>query len=221
LHNENSYQHTFPLKVFFYCDTPAIHGGETPIADVRKVFQRIAPEIREKFITKGIMYVRNFEEGLGLNWQTVFQTTDKAVVEDYCREAGIQVEWKANNRLTTRQIRPAVAQHPKTGEKVWFNHGTFFHVSTLPESIRNQLLADYPEDELPNNTYYGDGSQIESLVMEELRKCYQEETETFGWQKGDVLMLDNMLVAHGRSPFEGARKILVGMAEPFSLGSFS
>ena len=27
-------------------------------------------------------------------------------------------------------------------------------------------------------------------------------------------MLDNMLVAHGRKPYEGTRKILVGMSEP-------
>jgi hypothetical protein len=28
-------------------------------------------------------------------------------------------------------------------------------------------------------------------------------------------MLDNMLTAHGREPFIGARKVIVGMAEPF------
>jgi hypothetical protein len=29
-------------------------------------------------------------------------------------------------------------------------------------------------------------------------------------------MIDNMLVAHGRNPFSGPRKIVVGMAQPFN-----
>ena len=47
-----------------------------------------------------------------------------------------------------------------------------------------------------------------------LREAYRRETVSFPWQKGDLLMLDNMLVAHGRAPFSGPRQILVGMAEP-------
>jgi hypothetical protein len=63
------------------------------------------------------------------------------------------------------------------------------------------------------NTYYGDGSPIEPKVLDQLRAAYNAETVSFPWQKGDLLMLDNMLVAHGRSPFVGPRQILVGMAE--------
>ena len=40
-----------------------------------------------------------------------------------------------------------------------------------------------------------------------------EQAVAFPWERGDILMLDNMLVAHGRKPFTGPRKILVGMAE--------
>jgi len=47
-------------------------------------------------------------------------------------------------------------------------------------------------------------------------KIYQQEAVIFPWQAGDILMLDNMLTSHGRKPFVGARKVLVGMAEPFS-----
>jgi len=94
LHNENSYQHTWPLKIFFYCAEAAATGGETPIADTRRVLARISPEIRARFAEKKWMYVRNFNERFGLPWQTVFQTTDKQVVEDYCRRNGISVEWR-------------------------------------------------------------------------------------------------------------------------------
>ena len=94
LHNENSYQDSWPLKIFFSCITPAKEGGETPIADCRRVFQCIRPEIRERFIEKRWMYIRNFGDGFGLPWQAVFQTTDKGAVEEHCRRNRIEVEWK-------------------------------------------------------------------------------------------------------------------------------
>lgn len=220
VHNENSYQKTFPLKIFFFCQTPAKQGGETPIADCRRIFLRVDPSIRERFIEKKWMYVRNFGDGFGLNWQTVFGTTDKPMVEEHCHRNGIIVEWKSGDRLRTRSILPLVERHPKTGEWCWFNHATFFHVSTLEPLIREALLEDFADKDLPTNTYYGDGSSIEPEVLEHLRDIYRQETVSFPWEQGDVLMLDNMLAAHGRAPYSGARKILVGMAEPITRADF-
>jgi hypothetical protein len=84
----------------------------------------------------------------------------------------------------------------------------------VEEDIREGLLAEFEESDLPANTFYGNGTPIEPEVMEHLREAYRRETVSFPWQKGDLLMLDNMLVAHGRAPYSGPRQILVGMAEP-------
>jgi alpha-ketoglutarate-dependent taurine dioxygenase len=160
------------------------------------------------------MYVRNYNDGFGLTWQTAFRTDDERVVGDYCRLNQIEFEWKGGGRLRTRAVRPTVARHPRTREPLWFNHATFFHVSTLEPLIRDALLAEFDEEDLPYNTYYGDGSPIEASVLDELRGAYEAEKVVFGWQEGDVLLLDNMSVAHGRRPFVGERKVLAGMAEP-------
>ncbi len=215
LHNEHSYATTFPLRIAFFCAEPPQQGGETPIADCRKVLARIDPEIRARFAHSGWMYVRNFGDAIGLSWQTVFQTDDKARVEAYCQDAGIAVAWLADNRLRTRQIRPTELRHPHTGEQVWFNHLTFFHISTLPAPLYAELRSQFTAESLPNNTYYGDGSPIEEEVMEHLRAAYLAEKVLFTWQRSDILLLDNILVAHGREPFSGPRKILVGMAVPY------
>lgn len=215
LHNEGTYWMTWPLKIYFFCLLAPPQGGETPIADTRKIFRRISPAARQRLIDKKIMYQRNFNQGFGLTWQTVFQTTDRAVVEQYCRRNFIEFEWKEGDRLRTYQIRPAVARHPRTGETVWFNHATFFNVSTLEPAMRAALLEMFDEADLPFNTYYGDGSAIEPETLEEFREAYNREQVCFPWQEGDVLMLDNMSVAHGRAPYAGERKVLVGMADPF------
>jgi alpha-ketoglutarate-dependent taurine dioxygenase len=156
--------------------------------------------------------VRNYGDGFGLPWQTVYQTEDKAEVEAHCQRSGIELEWKDGNRLRTRAVRNAVARHPDSGELCWFNHATFFHVSTLTPSIREALLEEFSEEDLPTNTYYGDGSPIEPDALDHLRSCYHAETISFPWQVGDLLMLDNMMTAHGRAPFKGERKVLVGMS---------
>jgi len=215
-HNESSHLPCWPLKQWFCCLQAAESGGETPIVDCRQVYQRLDPKIRERFREKGVMYVRNFTNGLGVSWQEFFKTTEKLVVEEYCRQVGTKFEWKGDNGLRTRQVCPAVAQHPKTGEVVWFNQVQHWHLACLDRATRESLLRLFEEVELPRNCYYGDGSPIEESVMEEIGNIYWQEAVSFPWQKGDILMIDNMLVAHGRKPYRGTRKIVVAMGEMMS-----
>lgn len=216
LHNELTYVTTWPGRIWFCCVQPARERGETPIADVRKVLGRLSPQLVERFRRKQWMLVRNFGEGMSLPWQTSFHTSDKREVERYCEAAAIEYEWKPNDCLRTRQVRPALARHPRTGEMVWFNHVAFWHISCLEPKVREGMLAAFELEDLPYNTYYGDGSAIEDSVVEEIREAYARETVEFLWHAGDVLMLDNMLVAHGRNPFAGERRILAAMGEPCS-----
>ncbi len=219
LHSESTYCLTWPQKIYFCCLQAAQQGGETPIADSHKIFERISPQISDKFIDKQVLYIRNYNDGFGLPWQNVFQTSDKAVVEEYCCRNAIEFEWKDGNRLRTKQVRPAVIQHPITGVNLWFNHAAFFHVTTLETNIYQAFLAEFSEADLPHNTYYGDGSPIETETLAEIRAAYARETVIFPWQAGDILLLDNLQVAHGRKPFKGTRKVLVGMSEPRSYTS--
>ncbi|GMK39949.1 hypothetical protein PCCS19_30040 [Paenibacillus sp. CCS19] len=212
-HNENSYAHAYPMKISFYCKTPALKWGETPIADVRNVYKRIPEPIRTKFEQKRVLYIRNFKQGVGLSWESVFQSSDPKVVEQYCKDAGYAFQWMQDGGLRVARTGPAVIEHPITKEPLWFNHAAFFHVSTLDESIREALLTIYKPIELPNNTYYGDGTEIEPEVLDLIREAYDAESIKFTWELNDVLLLDNLMVAHARERFEGPRKILVCMSE--------
>jgi alpha-ketoglutarate-dependent taurine dioxygenase len=212
-HNENSYQRSWPMKLLFYCQSPASTGGATPLADTRATLAAISPQTLKRFERLGVMYVRNFGSGLGLSWQTVFQTEDRATVERYCKSAGIEFDWLPDDVLRTRQIRPAVLTHPVSKESVWFNHGAFFHITSLDAVTREGLLTALGEQNLPTNTYFGDGSPIDDQTAEELRQAYKSNATRFAWEQGDVLLIDNMLTSHARESFTGHRRVLVAMAQ--------
>lgn len=216
MHNELSYIVTYPTKLWFCCVVAPPFRGETPIADVRRVYERISPATREKFERLGWMLVRNYGDGLSLPWQTVFHTDDKDVLAEYCRGNKVEVEWKDDTHLRTRHIRPATRIHPVTGEKVWFNHIAFWHVSSLESEMREEFLKQWSDLQLPYNTFYGDGSPIEPEVADELRAAYDAETVMFRWEAGDMILIDNISVAHGRSPYAGPRRILAAMGDAYT-----
>lgn len=220
LHNEQAYTLQWPMKIWFHCVTASEEGGETPIADSRAIYQKIDPAIRRRFDEKRLMYVRNYGNGLDVPWQQAFNVEESNVgakhqVEVFCRQQNIEFEWKRDGELRTRQVCQATAKHPHTGDWVWFNQAHLFHVSNLEETLRETLLSIVSEEDLPRNVYYGDGSALEESILQEIRGVLAEESVIFTWQSGDLLMLDNMLTAHGRTSFKGDRKVVVAMAEGF------
>jgi alpha-ketoglutarate-dependent taurine dioxygenase len=212
LHNENSYAHAWPLRIWFFCQQPAAAGGATPIADSREIARRLDPVLVKRFAELGVMYVRNYRKGMDLPWQEVFQTDDKADVQRFCDQAGISCEWRGEE-LRTRQLCQGVATHPRTGEVVWFNQAHLFHPSALDDEVREAMLSLFGEEGLPRYACYGDGTPIADDDLAAIRDAYQAGMVDVDWQQGDVLVLDNMLAAHGRRPFTPPRRVLVAMTD--------
>jgi alpha-ketoglutarate-dependent taurine dioxygenase len=217
-HTEMSYTTTWPMKIAFLSLVVAETGGETPIADSRRVYQAVDPAVRERFERLGVMYVRNYTPWMDLPWQNVFQAETREEVDAFCSAAGIEAEWIDDEHLRTRQVCQGVATHPVTGEAVWMNQAHLFHVTSQDPAVVELLLEEFGEENLPRNTYYGDGSPIDPADFRSVRDAYEAAAIRFPWEQGDVLLLDNMLMAHSRSPFTGARRVVVGMAEPYSSG---
>jgi len=217
LHNEFSYSYTWPTRIFFHAEIPAEEGGATPIADSRRVYEAVPAEIRDKFATRGVAYVRNYGCGVDLSWQDAFQTQDKAAVESYCAAADVCCEWLPGDRLRTRQVRPAVTRLPRTGETIWFNQAHLFHVSNLGPESEAEMRRVFADGDLPRHAFFGDGSPISNEDLDEVRRALDSQTVSFPWQSGDVLVLDNMRFAHGRQPYRGRRRVLTALSDPYAL----
>jgi alpha-ketoglutarate-dependent taurine dioxygenase len=217
LHNELSYSHRWPGRLFFCCIVAPQENGETVIADSRAILNSLPADLVEEFDRRKVKYIRNLHggDGFGPSWQDTFETPDRETVESYCRDSGMSFEWRPDGGLRVTQVRPATASHPRSGERIWFNQADQFHPSTHPPEVYESLMSLYRGDQgaLPQNVSFGDDTPIDVSMLDEIRAVTQRQTVYFPWREGDVLMVDNMLVAHGRAPFSGPRKILVSMCD--------
>ncbi len=211
LHNEMSYADRWPRRLWFLCLTPAATGGATPVADSHAVYGRIPAGTRARFERLGVEYRRRFGPHLDLPWQEAFQTTDRAAVDAECRRQGMRHEWLDGERLVTSVVRPATLAHH--GVPVWFNQAHLFHRSALAGEVRDALVAAVGEDGLPRDAFFGDGTPIADEDIAAIGDAYAQGTIDVDWRAGDLLVVDNEAMAHGRRPFTGTRRVVVAMSE--------
>ena len=228
LHHEYSYFSFWPMKIFFYCKTPAPEGGFTTLASTRTLMKVLNPRIIEKLHQRQVRYVRNYFESFDSGWQRSFATAERATVEKFCAASGVTCSWLPDGGLRTQNVAQGAALHPETGELLFHNHVNIFsmyhdgagrlspillqYVKTVRPEVVEQVLRLRPQ-EMPTNAFYGDGSPIEPALVEEIHETLAQIKRGFAWSQGDFMVLDNMLAFHGRSAFTGDRLVLTMLKE--------
>jgi alpha-ketoglutarate-dependent taurine dioxygenase len=214
LHNELSYAGVQPRRLFFFCLVAPEAGGETTLADSRRILAALDPDLVGEFRSRGLRYIRNLSPvaGSGYGWPDAFETDDAAEAEARARAIGAGVEWRPGGVMRVSQVRPAIAIHPDTGEQVWFNQADGFHPSVLtPSAYAEQLALCGREEDFRLGVTFADGGAIPEAALAHIRETLVAQTVPHRWQPGDIVVLDNHLAAHGRAPFEGPRKIALAM----------
>ncbi|KTD51027.1 TauD/TfdA family dioxygenase [Legionella quateirensis] len=226
LHQELSYIKKFPRHIYFFCQIAPKHQGETIIADAREVYKSLKPEFIQCFQEKGLTYVSHYYYKDKLlrtlnrfarshkSWMEVFETHDKAEVEDICRNNEVSFRWLRSDWIELKQKRPAVMDHPITHETVWFNQAHLFDFNPrllgLLNYIGAKILYCRPSTSL-HEIRFGDDSPIPRHYLYHILDVLDKKTVAYPWQNGDVMVLDNILAMHGRAPFKGKRRILTAL----------
>lgn len=230
IHTEMSYTSVFPRALAFCCVIPPAHGGETPLADMKKVLERLPQHVVRAFEEKGILYNQYCPSGHHntrfKTWQDMFATDDKKVAEQKCAAQGVTIVWLKDGSAKLTNPGTAIRLHPKTGARIWFNQAHVFHPTMSAEFryIGRPVMAwlvrqyEYLLEKFPNmlppypyGCTFGDGSPIPREYILAIRKAIWAETVKFQWQQGDLLLVDNLRLGHGRMPFKGKRKILAAL----------
>lgn len=213
MHNEMSYAARWPARLIFFCQQAPTRGGATPVVDGRLWLDAIRPEVREAF-AGGVRYVQNLHGGLGLgkSWQATFETDDREEVEAFLKDTDAEWEWRADDALWISQVRPATIRHPVSGLEVWFNQADQWHVAGLGEEAAD-LMELLSEDEAPQAAQFADGSPIPAEWIVHIQQTGLEHAVDVDWREGDLMVIDNVLVGHGRRPYAGQRRVLVAMSD--------
>lgn len=213
MHHELSYAVEFPATMVFACLSAPTAGGATALADAGRVLQQLPSDLVERFEREGWLLTRSYNEDIGVPWSEAFGTTDRSEVERYCAANDISFEWRGEE-LRTSQRRPAVLRHPADGQRLWFNQIAFLNQWTMAPEVREYLVDVYGPEGLPFNTSFGDGGEVTEDVVALINKVYDSVTVAEPWRPGDVMLVDNLRTAHSRLPYDGAREVLVAMANP-------
>ncbi|WP_434740431.1 TauD/TfdA family dioxygenase [Micromonospora sp. SH-82] len=213
MHNELSYAAHWPSRLLFYCQIAAATGGATPVLDARLWLELLDPEIREAF-AGGVCYQQNLHDGMGLgkSWQQTFETEDRAEVEGFLAGTGATWKWTSDG-LRISQVRPATTRHPVTGVEVWFNQTDQWHPAGLEDDVARVMMQVMTPDELPQSVTFADGAPIPEEYVRQIRDRGLDAAVDIDWRVGDLMVIDNILVAHGRRPYTGDRRILVAMSD--------
>lgn len=215
--HEESYSLTVPRVVLLGCLRPAETGGETLLSDSRRLLDVLPAPLVARLRAHGWLMTRTFRDRMGVSWREAFGVADEEALEERCARDGIEVAWRAGGVLRTTRRRAAVVRHPVTGQECWFNHAGFFNEWALVPEDREVLLAAFGQEGLPLNTFAGDGSPLAREEVLAVEEAYETVSRPVRWQAGDVLVFDNILLAHGRRPYTGDRRMAKTMATPVTL----
>ncbi len=192
LHGEMYYMHRKPTLLWFYCETPAATDGETTVCDGIAIYKALSDSTRELFETKKIKYLRSYPDG---KWQEVYQTDDLDFVAAACQENGVTAKIDHEKKLVeTEYTCPAIIDSPDGTQRIFINN-------ILPVAGGEYLLGD-----TSSVVRLEDDSHIPQAVLLELKGIAERLTKPVAWQKGDIIMVDNRRMLHGRRLFSDDRR---------------
>lgn len=211
-HHEQSYSLNPPSLILLACLSAPASGGDLLLADTARVLEHIPASLTERFATHGWRLTRAYRPYLGLSWTTALRTDSRDEAEKWLAANAVEHSWDKDGSLHTSQVRPAIHTHPRTGKPCWFNDVAFFNQWALAPAERNVLLKTFPPQGFPFNTFVGDGTALTEEEFSSLLDAYDAVGEVHRWQPGELLLIDNMRIAHGRSPHIGALELAVTLA---------
>lgn len=212
LHNESTFVKTATYGAFVCFEPASEGGGEFLIADGAKVINDMDKDVlRRVYEDKVRISVSNLDlnfigalpEDMRQNTADFFQDLIFKVVAPKF-EMDLEMVYGADKTSPYRlqaieHPQSPINTHPVTGQPVWFcnlhNHSRY---------LRDRRECTVPEVGM-TDVYRGDLSNIAYEDVRHINEVCERNIVEVKMKKGDVVLLDNYRVLHGRRTFQGDR----------------
>lgn len=223
LHQEMAYLPNYPDRLSFFCRMPSVTRGETILGDMRRVTAELDSALVRKVDERGVLYTRNLRDrrqttgdayfdAIHRTWQDAFNTEDPAKPVEDAANMGLGAEWLDDGSLNVTYRGPGLLNHPKTGERLWFNQLQTMNLGPHNTPSFETYEAQYgATGRYPFKAAFGDCSPVSPADAQALADTLDACTVAFPWSSGDVMLVDNYRCAHGRNPFTGLRDVQVAL----------
>lgn len=212
-HNEASHTQTWPSRQLFFCLEPASEGGEWTLSDGRKVIECLPAEMLDRFRELGLVYRRRFIRGLDASWEQFFKVGSLQELREKIAPTGHEIDAISENDLTVSYRTHALLQIPERDTEAWFNQILLHHPDALPTEVDALLSKHFRRDQFPRTVFFGDGSPIPAEWVRTIDRVLTECAIRIETQAHDVLLVNNLLMAHGRLPYSGNRQVRVALGD--------
>jgi alpha-ketoglutarate-dependent taurine dioxygenase len=201
-HGEMWYTKHKPELLWFYCNTPPVANGETTLCSGGEVFADFLPSTQQLFLDNDIRYIRTYERAV---WQEVFKTDDLKLVQDICDQNDIQLTINDDGAsVVTEYVTPAYVRDERNGGRPVFIN------NILPVAAQ-----EYIGGSKTSIVRLANGDEIPKRVLLEIKEVTDRHTLSVAWEPGDLVMVDNTRLMHGRKAFaDDRRAIYVRLCNP-------
>ena len=213
-----------PRAAAFVCFKAAETGGEFLLADGRRIFEEIGPELIQKMAGKGIRYsvmelpffgfLDNLPEFIEKPVASLLQGAAEFAINSKV-DFDVNLLWGQSDYDNTRMLQarapsqPGVILHPETGEPHWFCN-VHSHSSVLRKKRESLYGAERFEDGASqinkSDMFFGDDCDLTEAELDEMDLVISKNIKYVKMSEGDVVLLDNYKTMHGRNVFDGTRK---------------
>lgn len=213
LHGEMYYMSQRPSVLWFYCETPPSEAGETTLCSGAELYRHLGEPEREFFRRNRLKYTRRLT---GDEWRLAFQMDDPEGLRRWCEENDSTIAENPDGSVTIEYVAPAVQGDPEAGPEVFINSLLIVH--SAEQALRagfGAKLSGLPREASPLVVRTEGGEELPADLIERVGRVGKDLTAKVAWEKGDVLMIDNRRIMHGRkSCHDRGRRIYVRMGEP-------
>lgn len=215
LHGEMYYARKRPSLLWFFCENPPAQDGETMVCDGTAIYRNMSDGLKAFFAQNPLKYLRHLSQS---QWREAFQTSEIDVVRTWCNENDATlVADEEGGSIRIEYTSSATFKNPRLHEEVFIN--PLFIVYHFEQAVKSGLAAraigSFLGNDCPIIVRLEDGSEVPEMLVKEVEQTAEELAANVSWERGDILMIDNTRVLHGRREYLGSdRNIYFRAGDP-------